>query len=202
MQKCVILFLCSALVGPKSAECTLFASQKCAFWHFCVPSGQPQISRNHMNSLLVLRFCDFRKSVIFALACARFCMPREGELTTALAQAAAPNARPGGPSAGGSEGRRVPPAKSLGYPFGNIIFEKSCPFGLGIPTPNCMNSPGIMFPKGCPSEIAGIYLWKHNFLRNPFHSEWGFPLQIEWISQKSCFLRGTPADGWEGEPER
>ena len=100
---------------------------------------------------------------------------------------------------GGSEG---PPAKSLGYPFGNIIFEKSCPFGLGIPTPNCMNSPGIMFPKGYPSEIAGIPLWKHNFLRNPFHSEWGFPLQIEWISQKSCFLRGTPAGAWEGEPER
>ena len=43
--------------------------------------------------------------------------PKEAELEPALAQPGAPNARPGGPSAGGSEGRRVPPAGSLGYPL-------------------------------------------------------------------------------------
>ena len=40
--------------------------------------------------------------------------PKGAELMLALAQPGAPNARPGGPSAGGSEG---PPAGSLGHPF-------------------------------------------------------------------------------------
>ena len=65
-----------------------------------------------------------------------------------------------------------------------------------------MNFPEIMFPKGCPSEIAGVPLWKHSFLRNAFQSKWESPLQIGWIPEESCFLRDTPAGAWEGEPER
>ena len=42
--------------------------------------------------------------------------PKEAELVLALAQPGAPNARPGGPSAGGSEGRRVPQRDRSGTP--------------------------------------------------------------------------------------
>ncbi len=52
---------------------------------------------------------------------AKLVEPKEGELESQLALAGAPNARPGAPSAGGSEG---PPAGSLGCPFGNMIFEQ------------------------------------------------------------------------------
>ena len=71
---------------------TLLHLKKCGFWHFCAPSGRPQISRTPMFSCLKLQFCDFLESIIFALACARFRMPartrtrevraRERELST------------------------------------------------------------------------------------------------------------------------
>ena len=54
---------------------TLLHLKKCGFWHFCAPSGRPQISRTPMFSCLILQSCDFLKSIIFALACARFRMP-------------------------------------------------------------------------------------------------------------------------------
>ena len=83
--------------GPLEADAkmqndTLLHLKKCVFWHFCVPPGRPQISRTPMFSCLILQFCDFLKSIIFALACARFRMPartrtrevraRERELST------------------------------------------------------------------------------------------------------------------------
>ena len=43
--------------------------------------------------------------------------PKGGELAVALALAGAPNARPGAPSAGGSEGRRVPQRDRWGAPL-------------------------------------------------------------------------------------
>ena len=83
--------------GPLKADAkmqnnTLLHIKKCVFWHFCVPSGRPQISRHPLFSLPVVQFCDFLKSTIVALACARFRMPartrtrkvhaRERELST------------------------------------------------------------------------------------------------------------------------
>ena len=44
--------------------------------------------------------------------------PKGAELPVALAQPGAPNARPGAPSAGGSEGRRVPERDRWGTPSG------------------------------------------------------------------------------------
>ena len=51
--------------------------------------------------------------------------PKGAEHAAALALAGAPNARPGAPSAGGSEGRRVPQRDRWGAPFGNMIFGES-----------------------------------------------------------------------------
>ena len=43
--------------------------------------------------------------------------PKGAEVPLALAQPGAPNARPGAPSAGGSEGRRVPQRDRWGAPL-------------------------------------------------------------------------------------
>ena len=48
--------------------------------------------------------------------------PKEAELVLALAQPGAPNARPGGPSAGGSQGRRVPQRDRWGAPLETCFF--------------------------------------------------------------------------------
>ena len=74
-EKCVISHFWPPKADAEMQKNTLLHPKKCAFWHFCVPSGRPQISRNPMNSLPILRFCDFLESVVFALACARFRMP-------------------------------------------------------------------------------------------------------------------------------
>ncbi len=88
--------------GPKSEECTLSHPKKCVHLTFCVPSRRPEIQRNPTSSRLEMDFSDFRKSVVFALACARFRMPREGELgrSTCTGQSAKREAR-------GPERRRV-----------------------------------------------------------------------------------------------
>ena len=92
MQKVCHFALLAPQGGRQNAKRHTLHQKKCVFWHFCVPSGRPQISRNPMNSLPILRFCDFLESVVFALACARFRMPartrerkvhaRERELST------------------------------------------------------------------------------------------------------------------------
>ena len=47
--------------------------------------------------------------------------PKGAEQVGALALAGGPNARPGGPSAGGSEGRRVPQRDRWGAPLETLF---------------------------------------------------------------------------------